>query len=98
MLVIRGDRRVADIYYTEFNRLFNHSYLLEVRRGQRRRLFSWPTTAAGAHRVPDETDGWTKKYIPGYFLSLSTPPLYASMAGTQVFDHERRQRHRPRRR
>jgi phosphatidylserine/phosphatidylglycerophosphate/cardiolipin synthase-like enzyme len=24
MLVIRGNRRVADIYFTEFNRLFNH--------------------------------------------------------------------------
>ncbi len=24
MLIIRGDQRVADIYLTEFNRLFNH--------------------------------------------------------------------------
>ncbi|HET7730791.1 MAG TPA: phospholipase D-like domain-containing protein, partial [Usitatibacter sp.] len=26
MLLIRGDKRVADIYFTEFNRLFNHYY------------------------------------------------------------------------
>ena len=24
MVIVRGDRRVADIYFTEFNRLFNH--------------------------------------------------------------------------
>jgi phosphatidylserine/phosphatidylglycerophosphate/cardiolipin synthase-like enzyme len=30
MLVIRGDRRVADIYFTEFNRLFNHYYMRSV--------------------------------------------------------------------
>ena len=39
MLVIRGDRRVADIYFTEFNRLFNHFYF---RRCARRRTTSPP--------------------------------------------------------
>jgi phosphatidylserine/phosphatidylglycerophosphate/cardiolipin synthase-like enzyme len=30
MLIIRGDRRVADIYFTEFNRLFHHYYFRSV--------------------------------------------------------------------
>ena len=30
MLIIRGDRRVADIYFTEFNRLFFHYYFRSV--------------------------------------------------------------------
>ena len=30
MIVVRGDRRVADIYFTEFNRLFNHYYFRSV--------------------------------------------------------------------
>lgn len=30
MLIIRGDQRVADIYLTEFNRLFNHYYFRSV--------------------------------------------------------------------
>ena len=30
MLVIRGDRRVADIYFTEFNRLFYHYYFRSI--------------------------------------------------------------------
>lgn len=30
MLIIRGNTRVADIYFTEFNRLFNHYYFRSV--------------------------------------------------------------------
>lgn len=30
MMIIRGNTRVADIYYTEFNRLFNHYYFRSV--------------------------------------------------------------------
>jgi hypothetical protein len=30
MLIIRGDKRVADIYFTEFNRLFSHYYFRAV--------------------------------------------------------------------
>ena len=30
MVIVRGDRRVADIYFTEFNRLFNHYYFRAV--------------------------------------------------------------------
>jgi phosphatidylserine/phosphatidylglycerophosphate/cardiolipin synthase-like enzyme len=29
-LIIRGGQRVADIYFTEFNRLFNHYYFRSV--------------------------------------------------------------------
>jgi phosphatidylserine/phosphatidylglycerophosphate/cardiolipin synthase-like enzyme len=37
MIVIRGDRRVADIYFTEFNRIFNHYYFRSVVEAPRRR-------------------------------------------------------------
>jgi len=30
MIAIRGDRRVADIYFTEFNRIFYHYYFRSV--------------------------------------------------------------------
>lgn len=30
MIIVRGNRRVADIYFTEFNRLFNHYYFRAV--------------------------------------------------------------------
>ena len=62
MLLIRGDRRVADIYFTEFNRLFNHYYFRSVREA----------TASFASPQRDlqtlflaETDEWLAKYGPG---------------------------------
>jgi phosphatidylserine/phosphatidylglycerophosphate/cardiolipin synthase-like enzyme len=30
MVIVRGNRRVADIYFTEFNRLFNHYYFRSI--------------------------------------------------------------------
>ena len=35
MIAIRGDQRVADIYFTEFNRLFNHYYFRSVQEAGR---------------------------------------------------------------
>src|SRR4029079_1868538 len=57
MLIIRGDLRVADIYLTEFNRLFNHYYFRSV-------------TEATANRAPSDEDtlflredaSWQAKY------------------------------------
>ena len=65
MLIIRGNTRVADIYFTEFNRLFFHYYFRSVQEATRRRL------AEGAPRNDehtlflDETDGWTERYRAG---------------------------------
>jgi phosphatidylserine/phosphatidylglycerophosphate/cardiolipin synthase-like enzyme len=64
MLLIRGDRRVADIYFTEFNRLFNHYYFRSVREATRRRA-----PASGDGRGDDlqtlflaEDDRWLAGY------------------------------------
>ena len=60
MIAIRGSYRASDIYFTEFNRLFNHYYFRSV------------TEARQDHRDDDaaslfldETDGWQQKYAPG---------------------------------
>jgi hypothetical protein len=50
MLIIRGDRRVADIYFTEFNRLFNHYYFRAVRQ-----------KAAGVSRAAPGNDLYLKE-------------------------------------
>jgi phosphatidylserine/phosphatidylglycerophosphate/cardiolipin synthase-like enzyme len=63
MLVIRGDTRVADIYFTEFNRLFHHYYFRSVTEA----------TLAQGQTVTDaqnslflqEDDGWLEKYRSG---------------------------------
>jgi len=62
MVIVRGDRRVADIYFTEFNRLFNHYYFRSI--AER----SNPTeTLRGLHLAED--DRWLEKYRPGTLRS-----------------------------
>jgi phosphatidylserine/phosphatidylglycerophosphate/cardiolipin synthase-like enzyme len=74
MLIIRGDLRVADIYFTEFNRLFNHYYFRAVVEATRR----VGITTSGNSRFLEENDTWTKKYDPGTFRSKRLE-LYTAM-------------------
>lgn len=83
MLIIRGDRRAADIYYTEFNRLFNHYYFRSVVEDMSRRRPTGSPTQAGARRFLHETDAWTGKYKAGAFRTKHLD-LVASMAGAQL--------------
>lgn len=56
MIVVRGNTRVADIYFTEFNRLFNHyyfRYITEITAGK--------PTPDGSISL-DETDAWLAGY------------------------------------
>lgn len=62
MLFIRGNLRVADIYFTEFNRLFNHYYARAV----------WEDRSGRAEKEDDASrflretgKDWLKKYAPG---------------------------------
>jgi phosphatidylserine/phosphatidylglycerophosphate/cardiolipin synthase-like enzyme len=65
MVIVRGDRRVADIYFTEFNRLFNHYYFRSVvDRTQRRAGAAASAATAGALALA-ENDRWLEKYAPG---------------------------------
>ena len=63
MVIIRGDRRVADIYFTEFNRLFFHYYFRSVVQ----RLAATATAPESDQHALDlvEDDSWTQKYAPG---------------------------------
>lgn len=62
MLVIRGNKRVADIYLTEFMRLWEHFAFRE-----------WASTAdpaqASKPRFLDEKDGWWKRHFGDTDLS-----------------------------
>ena len=62
MIAIRGSYRASDIYFTEFNRLFNHYYFRSI--AER----SNPTeTLRGLHLA--ENDSWLDKYSPGTLRS-----------------------------
>lgn len=59
MLVITGDTEVADVYFTEFNRIFDHFYA----RWWAQRLRS---RAVEAHDYLTEDDSWQRSYFkPG---------------------------------
>ncbi len=60
LLVIRGDTRVADIYLTEFDRLFRHFYFRDVSN----ELAMKKGQGARPKKVfLDETDAWTDVYF-----------------------------------
>lgn len=65
MLLIRGDTRVADIYMTEFDRIFRHFYFRDIANQQAR---------AGKNADDaflTENDSWTNSYFkPGAFKTV----------------------------
>jgi phosphatidylserine/phosphatidylglycerophosphate/cardiolipin synthase-like enzyme len=83
MLIIRGDRRAADIYATEFFRIFYHYYFRSVQE-KTRQLLEQP----GSSRTDkdtlflSETDAWIAKYKPGS-LKLKRVDLFRTMAGAE---------------
>jgi len=60
MLIIKGNKRVADIYFTEFNRLFNHYYFRSVYESH---LNQAAVTKDSLFLLPN--DSWLSKYKVG---------------------------------
>ncbi len=61
MIFIKGNKRAADIYFTEFNRLFNHYYFRSIYESQKQRDTSNEETSL--FLAPN--DSWLDKYRPG---------------------------------
>ena len=80
MLIIRGDQRVADIYFTEFNRLFNHYYFRSVVESLKKTGHDLGTDGS---LFLDETDGWLQKYKPKT-LRTKRLNLYVGMDGAKA--------------
>ena len=82
MVIIRGNTRVADIYFTEFNRLFNHYYFRSV--VEATKATQKMPAAVVSPRTPTQflepTDVWLEKYKPGK-LRRKRVDVFASMAG-----------------
>lgn len=87
MVLIRGNLRVADIYFTEFNRLFNHYYFRSVVEATKKAQQSPAVANAAADATAntpsqflEPTDIWLEKYKPGK-LRRKRVDVYAGMAG-----------------
>ncbi len=76
MLVIRGDQRVADIYFTEFNRLWNHYYFRSVREA----IADAGDPETQGSLFLSESNSWTRKYDTGK-LRAKRLALYTGMDG-----------------
>lgn len=100
MIMIRGDTRVADIYFTEFNRLFFHYYFRSIRETIERRKKAAAAAAAAAGSPPptaapsadatasyflDPTSGWLSKYGPKS-LKTKRVNVFVNMAGARQLD------------
>jgi phosphatidylserine/phosphatidylglycerophosphate/cardiolipin synthase-like enzyme len=59
MLLIRGEKRVADIYVTEFDRIFRHFYFRDIAN----ELAAAKTSDDAKAIFLDETDAWTDSYF-----------------------------------
>lgn len=75
MIIIRGDKRVADIYFTEFNRLFNHYYFRAVyKKTQEQNRFD-----EGSLKLVED-DTWLEKYEEGK-LRYKRVMMFTQMEG-----------------
>jgi phosphatidylserine/phosphatidylglycerophosphate/cardiolipin synthase-like enzyme len=82
MLAIRGNRRVADIYFTEFNRLFYHYYFRSVQETTARRLSQKQKQRSDQQTLfLSETDDWVKKYKERGSLKRKRVNIFAEMEG-----------------
>jgi phosphatidylserine/phosphatidylglycerophosphate/cardiolipin synthase-like enzyme len=59
MLLVRGNTRIADIYMTEFDRIFRHFYFRDIAN----ELAAANTSDDAKAIFLDETDGWTESYF-----------------------------------
>ena len=76
MVIVRGDRRAADIYVTEFNRIFNHYYFRSVTEA----TAGEPQSALDASLFLAEDDSWEQKYAAGG-LKAKRLAVYEAMSG-----------------
>jgi phosphatidylserine/phosphatidylglycerophosphate/cardiolipin synthase-like enzyme len=77
MLIIRGDPRVADIYFTEFNRLFNHYYFRAVHQKAAGLSRAAPGDNLFLREKPSE---WLGAYKPGS-LRFKRVEMFTRMSG-----------------
>jgi len=81
MLLIRGNTRVADIYMTEFDRIFRHFYFRDIANE-----LAAAKTSNGAKAIfLDETDGWSDSYFKAGTLKSNRRLMFFEKASTATW-------------
>ena len=79
MLLVRGNTRVADIYMTEFDRIFRHFYFRNIAN----ELAGSDSSDHAVSIFLDETDGWSERYFqPGTLKFNRRLMFFEQPAGT----------------
>jgi phosphatidylserine/phosphatidylglycerophosphate/cardiolipin synthase-like enzyme len=81
MLLIRGNTRVADIYMTEFDRIFRHFYFRDIAN----ELAGAKTSDDAKAIFLDETDAWTDSYFRPGTLKNNRRLMFFDSATTTWF-------------
>jgi phosphatidylserine/phosphatidylglycerophosphate/cardiolipin synthase-like enzyme len=81
MLLVRGDTRVADIYMTEFDRIFRHFYFRDIAN----ELADAKTSDDAKAIFLDETDAWTESYFKPGTLKNNRRLMFFDTASTTWF-------------
>jgi phosphatidylserine/phosphatidylglycerophosphate/cardiolipin synthase-like enzyme len=82
MLLVRGNLRVADLYFTEFNCLFNHYYFRSVTEATANAREAGEPPPADGSLALTENDTRLAKYAPGK-LSAERVGVFVGMKGAQ---------------
>jgi phosphatidylserine/phosphatidylglycerophosphate/cardiolipin synthase-like enzyme len=77
MLIIRGSLRVADIYFTEFNRIFFHYYFRSVTEATKA---AGRDDAGDSQFLKENAKDWLTNYKPGK-LRQKRVAVFAGMKG-----------------
>lgn len=81
MLVIRGEQRVADIYFTEFNRLFNHYYFRSIMETNKNKSAAEKKKSKARSLFLSEKDDWLKDYKKADSLKRKRVAIFSKMKG-----------------
>jgi phosphatidylserine/phosphatidylglycerophosphate/cardiolipin synthase-like enzyme len=81
MLLIRGDTRVADIYMTEFDRIFRHFYFRDIAN----ELAAAKTSDDAKAIFLDETDAWSDTYFKAGTLKSNRRLMFFEKPATTWF-------------
>lgn len=80
MLIVKGDKRAADIYFTEFSRMFDHfmpRYLKKLKENESKHPYSYE----GFSKPLDETGQWCDTYFEKDRLVYKRKQMFKQMKG-----------------
>ncbi len=83
MLIVKGDKRVADIYFTEFSRMFDHFMPRYLKKLKEEDPNAHQFSHAGFEKPLDESGTWCTVYYDKTRLVCKRKQLFVKMKGAK---------------